>query len=157
MELLARAFGARLCHTEMTLQYWPEGSKKTDFSVTFPDGQTMAVSVTRAADYRGPRSFTDESATFLLRKKLQGVIESNRNVLKSMRWSKQVLHVWVSSSRIAKLLQRAYRRLPSSLKSNTIVLVTLIHDAEFFVFRQIPNIMAYDETPEERRAAGRLL
>lgn len=152
MEVLGRVFGARLCHTEMTLRYWPEGSKKTDYSVSLPDGQVMAVSVTRAADYRGPGTFTEESASYLLRKKLQGVIESNRNVIKEMRWKKQILHVWVPSQRIAKMLQRAYRRLRSSVKANTIVLVTLICDAEFFVFRQIPRIMVYDQTPEERTA-----
>lgn len=150
MELLARAFGAKLRHTEMALQYWPEGSKKTDYSITLPDGQAMAVSVTRAADYRGPRSFTDESAYYLLYKKLHGVIESNKNVIKPMRWKKQVLHIWASSSRIVKILRRAYRRLPSQTKANTIVVTTLVQDAEYFVFRQIPSIIAYDRTPEER-------
>lgn len=159
MELLTRAFGARLRHTEMSLQYWPEGSKKTDYTVTLSDGtgtgtdesHVLAVSVTRAADYRGPGSLTDDCASYLLRKKLRGVLESNNNVVRCMRWRKQVLHVWVPSMRIAKTLRRAYRRLPSSLKSNTIVLVTLIRDAEYFVFRQIPRIMAYDRTAEERK------
>ena len=60
----------------MEIQYFPEGSKKTDYSVLL-FGKPIGVSVTRAMKFSG--KFTEEDAINLLEKKLLGIILSSEN------------------------------------------------------------------------------
>ena len=60
----------------MEIEYWPEGSKKTDYSVMLY-GRPIGVSVTRAMKFKGV--FTEEDARVLLYKKLFGILVSSAN------------------------------------------------------------------------------
>jgi hypothetical protein len=46
IEILHRQFGARLVRTEMEIEYWPCGSKKTDYSCRIFD-QTLGGQIER--------------------------------------------------------------------------------------------------------------
>jgi len=123
-EVMNKCFGARLDLTEMEIEYFPYGSKKTDFSVMM-HGQRVGVSVTRAFHFAHDSLFTEEDAQMLLRKKMYGVIASTGNVVRRHRWKKQVLHIWTPSMNIAILLHREYKKLDVSLRANTMVVVTI--------------------------------
>ena len=121
MELLARAFGAKLLKTEMQLAYFPSTSAITDFAVEL-DGIELGVSVTRAMSH--PDSpLTLEAALRLLQKKLSGVLKSTAACYNAS-WRKQVLHIWARSAQAARLLEEAYALLAPELIHSTLVLVT---------------------------------
>jgi hypothetical protein len=71
-DVLVGAFGMKLDLTEMQIRYWCR-TKITDFSVTLGDVR-IGVSVTRACRFKG--TFTLDDADRLLRRKLNGVLES---------------------------------------------------------------------------------
>lgn len=125
LEVLHRAFGARLGRAEMELEYWPANGAITDFSVEI-DGEEVGVSVTRALQPPGAAvPFSDDDAESLLRKKLRGINKSTETCINAA-WSKQILHVWAASRRIASKVQAAYERFDEpELCANTVVLVTL--------------------------------
>jgi len=120
-ELLKRAFGAELVKTEMEIEYYPEGSKKTDYICKIHD-QLVGVSVTRAMKFKG--EFTREDAAALLNKKLFGVLQSTQNVSGDYNWKKQILHVWAENSTTAQHIRDEFESTHPALRSNTIVIVT---------------------------------
>lgn len=124
VELLHRCFGAALCKTEMELEYWPSNGAITDFSVELAGGIELGVSVTRALQPPKAKPFSEVDAEALLRKKLKGVIRSTETCVNGA-WSKQLLHVWAQSAKIAARLRAAYERLEPELVADTLVLVTL--------------------------------
>ena len=125
-DMLNIMFDAQLEATEMELEYFPLGSKITDFSVRIR-GEIFGVSVTRAMKYHG--MFTDADAERLLTKKLFGVNASTIAVLKRFKWKKQILHVWAEKRYIVDILERTYNNLSDTLKNNTIVIVTICEEA----------------------------
>jgi len=74
--------------------------------------------------------YTVEDAAKLLNKKLNGVLRASKNTME--KWSKQILHVWVTSLAVSVLIAEAYNQLPENLKSNTVVLVTVTENNEVF-------------------------
>lgn len=46
------------------------------------------------------------------------------------KWAKQILHVWATSKNVANILSQAFDQLPTDLKSNTLVIVTVAKNAE---------------------------
>ena len=126
-ELLQRCFGADLGKTEMEVKYFPEGGSITDYTCKM-FSTSLGVSVTRAMKFRG--DFTVEDAERFLSKKLNGVLMSSKNTME--KWSKQILHIWVTSFVESMLIAEAYNQLPKSLKSNTVVLVTATEYKEVF-------------------------
>lgn len=126
-ELLQRCFGADLQKTEMEVRYHPEGGSMTDYTCTM-FSTSLGVSVTRAMKYHG--DYTVEDAAKLLNKKLNGVLRASKNTME--KWSKQILHVWVTSLAVSVLIAEAYNQLPKNLKSNTVVLVTVTENNEVF-------------------------
>ena len=63
-----------------------------------------------------------------------GVIQSSRNALD--KWSKQILHIWATSTEVARIVTESYWRLPCQVKSNTVVIVTVATSAsEIFTNR----------------------
>lgn len=129
-EVLHRMFGAQFEFGEMELQYFPMGSKRTDMSVRLNDTR-VGVSVTRAMNFVDDEQFTEQDAAWILKKKLYGVTCSTRNIVKKQQFKRQILHVWVRTHRVAQLLNKAYKKLKSELRSNTIVLVTVAKNCEF--------------------------
>lgn len=126
-ELLRRCFGADLGKTETEVKYFPEGGSITDYTCKM-FSTCLGVSVTRAMKFHG--EFTVEDAEKLLSKKLNGVLMSSKNTME--KWSKQILHIWVTSFVESMLIAEAYNQLPKSLKSNTVVLVTATEYKEVF-------------------------
>lgn len=124
MELLQRAFGASLHKTEMELVYFPSDSAITDFSISLPGGIEAGVSVTRALQPPNAPRFSVGHAQGLLRKKLKGVLRSTEAVVNA-DFSKQILHIWAQSARIAQAVAEAYETLEPELTADTVVLVTL--------------------------------
>ena len=121
-EVLHRCFGAQLLRTEMEIQYFPEGSKKTDYSVLL-FGKPIGISVTRAMKFNG--TFTEEDAIHLLEKKLLGIILSSENVYEEHGWEKQILHVWATHNYIADIIAEQFQKMSASLRLNTIMIITV--------------------------------
>lgn len=126
-ELLHMMFNASLSRTEMELEYFPHGSKITDYSVML-NGECIGVSVTRAMKFRG--TFNARDAEALLNKKLYGVSASTRAVVQE-RWAKQILHVFAEHQYVADELQRAFDSLPLDVKTNTVILCTVVNNARW--------------------------
>eukprot|EP00698_Gefionella_okellyi_P004201 TRINITY_DN13913_c0_g1_i1.p1 TRINITY_DN13913_c0_g1~~TRINITY_DN13913_c0_g1_i1.p1 ORF type:complete len:506 (-),score=77.41 TRINITY_DN13913_c0_g1_i1:59-1576(-) len=143
-EVLSRMFGAELCQTEMEIRYWPRGSKKTDYSCRI-GGQRMGVSVTRAYKFQGV--YTCEDARMLLNKKLFGVVVSSANVVKRDKWCKQILHVWAQSVHVAGVVMSEYQKMDASLRSNTVVIITVSHNANWIFRTSMQEARAYSLGP----------
>jgi len=122
MELLSRAFSARLIKTECQLLYWPSNSAMTDFSIML-GGSELGVSVTRAMTHPA-YPFGLEDAAKLLRKKLSGVNKSTQACCNA-DWKKQILHIWAGTQEVAHHLEQAYGQMEPELISDTLVLITL--------------------------------
>jgi len=123
-ELLRTCFKASLLKTEMEVEYFPEGGSITDYTCKMFD-TTLGVSVTRAMKYGG--DFTEEDADRLLMKKLNGVVQSTANSME--KWSKQILHVWATSTHVANTITKVFDRIPEKVKTNTVVLITTAANA----------------------------
>jgi hypothetical protein len=130
-EIIKSAFGAIFLKTEMEIEYFPFGSKITDYSVMI-NNKKIGVSVTRAMHYKGDEHFTLENAMFLLKKKLNGVFWSTENVIKRDKWEKQILHIFCQSNKTAKKVKEAYQKLKSEYRGNTIVLISIIDHNDLF-------------------------
>lgn len=117
--------------TEMEISYWPQGGSIMDFSMELA-GVKVGVSVTRAFKYvkGAPLGvMTEEEATHLLTKKLEGVNNSTR--LAMDKWSRQVLFVWTPTEEIADTMRKAWTQLDDSVKGTTLVLLVVANDADF--------------------------
>ena len=113
----------------MEIEYYPFGSKITDYLVTI-NNKKIGVSVTRA--FNPKEEYTVENASILLKKKLDGIYWSTQNVIKRDKWKKQILHVFCQTPDIADIIKIAYRQLRSNVKGNTIVLVSIINCNDLF-------------------------
>lgn len=132
-EVLNFLINAKLQATEMQLEYFPLGSKITDYSIRAGD-QVLGVSVTRAMKFGGG-VFDDMDAFRLLSKKLYGVNASTKAVLKRFRWKKQILHIWAESTQVADTLERVYNsQIDDDLRNNTLVVVTVCQKNSAFIF-----------------------
>ena len=120
--ILLCSYGATLLKTEMEIEYFPEWSKKTDYSIELR-GHQIGVSVTRAMKFGS--TFTHSDAVYLLEKKLFGIIISSQNVLKEHGWEKQILHVWASHSYIADIITEEFEKRSSSLLVDTVLILTV--------------------------------
>nr|XP_006824230.1 PREDICTED: AAC-rich mRNA clone AAC4 protein-like [Saccoglossus kowalevskii] len=109
----------------MEVAYFPYGGSITDYTCQIFNTK-LGVSVTRAMKYKG--EFDIEDAEKLLNKKLNGVINATKNSLED--WSKQILHIWSTSSHVTNTVIKAYNGLPSTITSNTVVLITTVNKHE---------------------------
>lgn len=126
---------AELNKTEMEIQYFPQGSKITDYSVSIGN-ETYGVSVTRAFNFRGSGHFTEQAAKHLLQKKLNGIYWSSKNVIKRDAWKKQILHCFCPDKESAKTLSNAYKKLKSYERGNSIVIITVCNHEMVFKEKQ---------------------
>jgi hypothetical protein len=120
-EMMKKYFNAQLLKCETEVSYFPEGGSITDYVIRLFD-KVIGVSVTRAMKYDNSE-FTTEDAIHLLSKKLKGIDQSSRNSL--VEWNKQILHVWLMNEQTADSMHAAWDNLNTSLKANTVLLVTL--------------------------------
>ncbi|ELR23500.1 AAC-rich mRNA clone AAC4 protein [Acanthamoeba castellanii str. Neff] len=131
-EVLRASYGADLLKTEMELEYFPMGGSITDYSVLLYDLH-IGVSVTRAMKYNG--TFTEEDGLRILRKKLEGVIQSSRLVMDPFH--KQVLHIFAEKEYIADVLEDLYNTSPEitdDIKSSTLVIVTVATNSPWIFY-----------------------
>ncbi|VDP75822.1 unnamed protein product [Echinostoma caproni] len=113
--ILARYLRANLHKMETEIDYFPKGGAMTDYVVRMRDPMRLAqspmhlgVSVARLMTAPG-QPYSVQEAERLLRKKLHGIAQSNRNCQGC--WEQQILHVWSSSVVNTKLFKRAVKNL----------------------------------------------
>ena len=139
MHMLENAFSAVLEATETDITYFRKTSI-TDYCVSI-QGIKYGVSVTRAIKFGTRHNYTEADAERLLIKKLRGVLTSTETVCGRHTWDRQILHIFVETStrhsNIIKTLRKVYQRLPGSLRSNTIVIMSDIQD------QLLPNWLLY--------------
>jgi hypothetical protein len=132
-EVLYRCELAQLLKTEGEIAYQDAGGAKTDLLVSVDDLST-GVSVTRAFKYPPSEPYTVSDALALLEDKLAGVLDSSANVEPTDGWSKQILHILAYADEHASSLAQAYPQVASAVRADTIVLVTVTHGDDEFVY-----------------------
>jgi len=125
-EVLHFCEGASLLKTETQIDYakvTDGGSASiTDILVSI-GGVKVGVSVTRA--YRpSSQTLTDADVKALLEKKLEGILVSSDRVMPADAWKKQILHVFAANKAAVDAIGRVYPTISSTLRGDTIVLVT---------------------------------
>lgn len=132
-EVLARCEGATLLDTEATVQYVDPMGIKTDLRVEI-DGLPVGVSVTRAVGFPPDDPYTEAQASALLTDKLEDVLASSANVAPADAWIKQILHVIAYGDMHAQSIVAAHAALPPEVRADTILLVTVTHGDDDFVY-----------------------
>lgn len=132
-EVLHRCEHATLLKTETEITYNDPTGKITDLLVDVA-GTKLGVSVTRAVGYPRDDPYTEVSAKNILEQKLQGVLDSTANVAAADAWGKQVLHIIAYADQHAESLLAAYEDVAMNLKSNTVVLITVSHGDDEFLY-----------------------
>lgn len=132
-EVLARCEGATLSETELEVEYVDTMGKITDLVVVI-DGERIGVSVTRAVKFPFDDPYPVADARDLLTRKLADVQASTANVRPNFAWTKQILHVIAYGPQHAEALETAYEGLDSTVKSDTIVVVTVSDGDDAFLY-----------------------
>lgn len=131
-ELLARCEFAELLKTESEIGYDPD-TGRTDLLVSI-GGLKIGVSVTKAVKYPFDAEYTVTDAQNLLTAKLTDIIESSKNVIPDDKWEKQILHVIAYSDQHAVSLRSAYDSLDDTVRTDTIVMVTVSNGDDSFLY-----------------------
>lgn len=132
-EVLARCDGASLVATEAEIEYLDPMGIKTDLLVEI-DGLPVGVSVTRAVGFPFEDPYTVMQAEVLLTDKLGDILASTANVAPRDAWAKQILHVIAYADMHASSILAAYEGLPPELTVDTILVVTVTHGNDEFVY-----------------------
>lgn len=131
-EVLDRCELASLIATETEIVYDVQG-KITDILVEI-DGERVGVSVVRAVGFPKDAPYTVEQARTILRRKLEDIQVSSANVSADYRWVKQILSVMAYGDQHVESLMAAWEGLPASTRADTIVLVTVTHGDDAFMY-----------------------
>jgi len=131
-EQLARCEAANLLHTETEIMYDGTG-KITDMEVSI-DGHQIGVSVTRAQTYPLGQTYTLDTATMLISRKLTDIQSSSAHVSAVDKWDKQILSVLAYDAPTADTVVQAWQGLDASVKSDTIVVVTQTDGSDDFIY-----------------------
>lgn len=132
-EVLARCEGASLLATEAEILYTDPMGIKTDILVEM-DGRVVGVSVTRAVGFPFDAPYTEMQAADLLTGKLTDILASTANVAPRNAWVKQILHVIAYADMHAQSILAAYAALPPEVTADTVLLVTVTHGDDAFVY-----------------------
>lgn len=132
-EVLARCEGAILLGTEAEIQYTDPMGIKTDLLVEI-DARVVGVSVTRAVGFPFDAPYTEMQAADLLTGKLEDILASSANVAPRDAWVKQILHVIAYADMHAQSILAAYATLPPEITADTILVVTVTHGDDAFVY-----------------------
>lgn len=132
-EVLARCEGASLLATEAEILYTDPMGIKTDILVEM-DGRVVGVSVTRAVGFPFDAPYTEMQAADLLTGKLTDILASTANVAPRNAWVKQILHVIAYADMHAQSILAAYATLPPEVTADTVLLVTVTHGDDAFVY-----------------------
>eukprot|EP01095_Lingulamoeba_sp_RSL-Kostka_P012520 TRINITY_DN4984_c2_g1_i1.p1 TRINITY_DN4984_c2_g1~~TRINITY_DN4984_c2_g1_i1.p1 ORF type:complete len:325 (+),score=90.77 TRINITY_DN4984_c2_g1_i1:287-1261(+) len=140
-EMLNKMYNAQLEATEMELEYYPLGSKITDYAISIENTDVdnnvhktiYGVSVSRAMKYLGV--FNHDDARRLLKKKLFGVNESTKAVQQPYIWNKQILHIFAEQDYIFDILKDVYyNELDDYYRNNTLVIITVCNKNNSWIF-----------------------
>jgi hypothetical protein len=131
-EQLARCELATLLKTETEIIYDQTG-KITDLEVML-DGHKIGVSVTRAVAYPFGSTYTLTTATTLITRKLDDIQLSTANVSDQDRWDKQVLAILAWDGTVADTMAQAWAGLDSTVKADTIVVITTTDGEDLFIY-----------------------
>jgi hypothetical protein len=131
-EQLARCEGADLLHTETEIMYDGTG-KITDMEVSI-DGEKIGVSVTRAQTFPLGQTYTLDTATMLISRKLTDIQASSAHVSAQDHWDKQILSVLAYDAATADTVGQAWAGLDASVKADTIVVVTQTDGDDTFIY-----------------------
>lgn len=123
-EVLYRCEEAVLLKTETEIQYEGASGKITDLLVEI-DGQKVGVSVVRAFAFPFEDPYPIEEAERILDDKLSDIQLSSARVKEEDRWVKQILSVIAYTEQHAMQIRMAYDQLDASVKSDTILVVTV--------------------------------
>lgn len=132
-EVLARCEGASLLATEGEIVYDDPMGTKTDILVEI-DGWVVGVSVTRAVGFPFDAPYTEMQAANLLTGKLEDIQASSANVSPPHEWRKQILHVIAYADMHVQSIHDAYATLAPELTADTILVVTVTHGDDAFVY-----------------------
>ena len=139
-EVLYRIFNASLTHCEMDINYSQVNCPKIDYRCEI-EGVSIGVSVTRA--WNGSYQYSRKEAAHLLTKKIKSILHANQYALSSSKWEKQLLHVWLPSSKICPLMEEELKIIfeqyeaQGEVLSNLIILLTVTN------FQNTPLNFAY--------------
>ncbi|MGB1014123.1 MAG: hypothetical protein ACPG4T_08325 [Nannocystaceae bacterium] len=132
-EILARCDMAELLKTEGEISYQDDLGKKTDLLVAI-DGHSVGVSVTRAYGFPPEDPYSLEQAEMLLLDKLDDIQISSANVSPEDAWTKQILHVIAYADMHVESLLTVYAQIPDEVKADTILVVSVTHGDDLFVY-----------------------
>jgi hypothetical protein len=133
MEVLYRCELAILLKTERDILYDDSGGKKTDLLIEI-DGLRLGNSVTRAFRWPGDVPYPVDDAEEDLLDKLGDALLASANVSEADAWARQILHILAWNDQHADALEEAYERVPSEVRGDTIVWVTVTHGLDGFVY-----------------------
>ena len=123
-EVLARCEGAALIKTETEIGYDPVTSTKTDMLVEI-GGTRIGVSVVRAYQFPPGSPYPVATATPILRRKLEDILESSANVVVEDDWQKQILAVIAYGDMHAESIRTAWDAMDDTVRADTIVYVVV--------------------------------
>ena len=132
MEVLARCELATLIASETEILYDVDG-KITDILVAI-DGEKVGVSVVRAVGFPKDAPYTVAQATTIIERKLSDILQSSANVSAEHRWVKQILSVLAYADQHVESVQAAWEALPAATRADTIIIVTVTHGDDLFVY-----------------------
>ncbi len=129
-ELLHRCELATLLKTETQIVYDTTGAL-TDMLVEI-DGLKVGVSVVRAFKYMA--EYTESDALAKMGEKLADIQESSANVSSADAWDKQILAVIAEKPENAAAVQAALPQIDVATRGDTIVIITVTHGDDAFVY-----------------------
>lgn len=157
IDYFVRMYGAKQVLVEKEVPYWIE-YKMVDFLCSIGQHR-VGVSVTRAMAVQDsgrqidvdPDAFTIDHARRLLRKKLYGLVVSRNGVARACRFFKSILHIWVPTQHIAKMINQAWNELDLTvfdldIKGVVIVVITVCAHESLYL-----NTYHHTLTEEARR------
>lgn len=134
-EQLSRCELASLLKTETEIVYDTAG-KITDMEVSV-DGEKIGVSVTRAVAYPFGSTYTLDTATNLITKKLTDIKASTANVSDADRWRKQILAILAWDSAAADTMAQAWANVGDDVRADTIVVLTTTDGEDLFIYNNM--------------------
>ncbi len=97
-------------------------------------GTKIGVSVTRAQAYPLGSTYTLETATTLITRKLNDIQASTAHVSEADKWTKQVLAILAYDTAAADTMAQAWTNAAPSVKADTIVIITTTDGEDTFIY-----------------------
>lgn len=132
-EFLARCEAAAFVKSETEVVYDPPSSDKTDILIAI-GGMRVGVSVTRAVAYPPGSAYSVTTATTLIRRKLESILESSANVVESDAWVKQILFVMAYDDAHAASVRTAWDGFDAATRADTIMYVVVTDGMDSVIY-----------------------